>query len=283
MSPFSTTHLSIPGESKLQNHTLQQAIFWLQLLHSTSPSSWPHHPPGSEWPNHLAPSGSSLPFSFMSLLPFQPRLQVCHFTRFPARTLHAVTLCPSFLSFRQSQLCQSNHLLSSLWSKSPDCTGWCQDSVVVCTLGRMCLSDSVTRAAEASCFLLKAMLTSLLCSVLYSKLTPCSKFIPSPSPRFPPQIKSLFKSHLLRTDAFVKSRGKNGIEWHEYIKMFMHAELVFRTVFKVLGTRLCNLKWNLPAPTLRGSVRTSETFSALYFLGHTLLLWTRLCMDLKRS
>lgn len=55
------------------------------------------------------------------------------------------------LSFHSDnpQLCQSNHLLSSLWPKSPDSTGWFQYSVVVCTHGGMCLRDSVIRCCRS--------------------------------------------------------------------------------------------------------------------------------------
>lgn len=64
----------------------------------------------------------------------------------PSMLSHSVLL--SFHS-DNPQLCQSNHLLSSLWPKSPDSTGWFQYSVVVCTHGGMCLRDSVIRCCRS--------------------------------------------------------------------------------------------------------------------------------------
>lgn len=157
----------------------------------------------------------------LSFFPFSQTIPNC---------VNPITCCPHS---------GQNHLTVQVGAS----TVWWSVPLVGCALAIPLLA-----AAEASRLLLKAMLTSLLCSALYSKLTPCSKFTPRlpppPRPRFPPQaqIKSLFKSHLLLTNAFVTSKEENGIEWHEYIKIFIHAELVFRTIFKVLGTQLCKLK-----------------------------------------
>lgn len=189
MSSFSTTHPSIPGEGKLQNYTLQQAILRLQLLYSTPPSSSPPPPPtpplpGPEWPYHLAPFGSSLPFFFMSPASYSAQTlglslhtlssqdpPCCHTSSFPfiqasPNCVNPITRCPH--SGQNHPTAQAG--ASTVWWSVP---------VVGCALAIQFLA-----AAEASRFLLKAMLTSLLCSVLYPKLTPCSEFIPSPSLQF---------------------------------------------------------------------------------------------------
>lgn len=206
---FSRIHLSVPREGKLQNYCSSRPFSdlssHLSLILTTHPRQALEDP--SIRPVWLLPS--SLLQRVPLRPPSQPDFKVRHWTHSPARTLHAVTPCPSFLSLRQSPTCVNPiTCCPHSWSKIAQ-----QDRSVPLVWWSLPLVGGVAAipshaTAQASCFPLAVMHTPPLCSVLYSKLNPCSKLIPSPASSFPhqAQTKSLFKSDLLLKNAFVKNK-----------------------------------------------------------------------------
>lgn len=152
---------------------------------------------------HLALFGS-LPFSFT---PFgahflsSPDFKICHFTCSLARTFHVVTSLPP----RQSQTCANPIPCSP--QNHPTVQVGATNSPMLSTLGWMCLSNCFTCHCRIP--LLSSGRDVHVTTPLspFSRLFPYSKCTPLCPFGFPSQaqIKSLFKSHLLLSNIFVKN------------------------------------------------------------------------------
>lgn len=164
MFSFSTTRPLIPQipwalkSCPPESHSLTLA----SSSYSTSPSftvrshNLPH--PCSEWPHHFS---LFLLHSSQSSLPAQPRFQgVLLYTLSSQSPPSCHTL--SFFPLTQiiPNLSLSNHLLSFLlclagkhvWAESPSSAGCCHYSLAVSAPGWICLSNSFSSPAGASCF-----------------------------------------------------------------------------------------------------------------------------------